>query len=111
MINSTRLSLRIMHLAHLKLLLQIKEIQMGLKQTKEISITEGTIITTSMITTLMVDSSIKTLTISLNRKQVVPVSVQTPIKEFLHQVKAQVATITAMRVQVHPLITITTIII
>ncbi len=100
-----------MHLAHLKLLLQIKEIQMGLKQTKEISIAEGTIITTSMITTLMVDSSIKTLTISPNPKQVVRVSLQTPTKEFLHQVKAQVATITAMRVQVHRLITTTTIII
>ena len=53
---------------------------MGLKQTKEISIAEGTIITTSMITTLMVDSSIKTLTISPNPKQVVRVSLQTPTK-------------------------------
>lgn len=67
MINSKRYSLRIMHLAHLKLLLLIKQMLMGLNQIKEISIVEATTITTSMtITQTAEDSSSKTLTISRN---------------------------------------------
>lgn len=73
MINSKRYSLKIMHLAHLKPLLLIKQMRMGLNKTKEISTVEATIITTSMTITLTEDSSSKKLTINRSPKRVVSV--------------------------------------
>lgn len=93
MINSTRYFPKIIHLAHLRLLLQ--QTPMAPHKARDLSIMEATIIITSKITSQMVDniSNSKILMISPNRKRIV---VSILIRAFPRQVTQAVTTTEAL---------------